>query len=58
MSELRKTTVIPERLRTLVAVLVTVESDLAGSVLIDLPAQEWQLHVHLPTRVTLLQPAG
>ena len=51
-------TVIPERLRTPVAVIVTAESDLVGSVSRGLPVQEWQLHVHLHTDVTLLHPDG
>ena len=51
-------TVIPERLRTLVPVIVTVESDLAGFVLRGPPVQEWQLHVHLQVDVALPQPDG
>ena len=55
---MRALTVIPERLRTTVAFLVTMESDLVGSVSRGPPVQEWQLHVHLHSDVTLLQPAG
>ena len=51
-------TVIPERLRTLVAVIVTMESDLVGFVSRGPPVQEWQLHVHLYSDVALMQPAG
>ena len=52
-------TVIPERLRTLVApVIVTMESGLVGFVLRGQPAQEWQLHVHRITDVALKRPAG
>ena len=51
-------TVIPERLRTPVAVIVTMESYLAGFVLRGQPAQECQLHVHLDTDAALNPPAG
>ena len=51
-------TVIPERLRTPLAVIVTAESDLVGSVSRGPPVQEWQLHVHLHTGVALMHPAG
>ena len=51
-------TVIPERLRTPVSVIVTIELDLVGFVLRGPPAQECQLHVHLNIGVTLMQPAG
>ena len=51
-------TVIPERLRTPVSVIVTIELDLVGFVLRGPPAQECQLHVHRMTDVALLQPAG
>ena len=40
------------------AVSVTEVSALVGFVLKGPPAQECQLHVHLPTGVTLMQPAG
>ena len=50
---------LTERLRTLVTtVIVTVESDLDGSVLRGLPAQEWQLHVHRIIDVALKRRAG
>ena len=53
-------TVIPERLPTtrLTAVIVTVESDLDGSVSKGPPAQECQPHVHLEADVAQVQPAG
>ena len=51
-------TVIPERLRTPVSVIVTIELDLVGFVLRGPPAQECQLHVHLQTDVTQKLPAG
>ena len=51
-------TVIPERLRTLVAVTVTVESDLVGFVLRGPPAQECQLPVHLKSDVAQMHPDG
>ena len=52
-------TAVTERLRTIVTTtIVTVESDLAGFVLRDQPAQECQLHVHLHTDAALMQPAG
>ena len=51
-------TVLPERLRTLVAFLVTMESDLAGFVSKGPPVQECQLSVHLNTDVVLMQAAG
>ena len=55
---MRALTVIPERLRTTVAFLVTMESDLAGFVLRGPPVQECQLHVHLQPDVALPQPGG
>ena len=51
-------TALTERLRTLVAVIVTVESDLVGFVLRGPPAQECQLHVHLHTDVAQVHPDG
>ena len=52
-------TAVTERLRTvLAAIIVTVESDLVGFVSRAQPEQECQLHVHLHTDVTLMQPAG
>ena len=52
-------TAVTERLRTLpAAIIVTMESDLVGFVLRGPPAQECQLHVHLPTGVTLVHPDG
>ena len=55
---MRALTVIPERLRTTVAFLVTMESDLVGSVSRGPPAQKCQIHVHRITDVALEQPAG
>ena len=52
-------TALTERLRTLEApVIVTMESDLVGFVLRVPPVQECQLHVHLPTDVAQMYPAG
>ena len=52
-------TAVTERLRTiLITVIVTVQSDLDGSVSRGQLAQECQLHVHLYTDVALMQPAG
>ena len=39
-------------------IIVIGVSALDGFVLKGPPAQECQLHVHLPTGVTLMQPAG
>ena len=47
-------TVISERLRTPVAVIVTEESDLAGFVSRGPPVQDCQLHVHLFSDVAQL----
>ena len=48
-----------ERLRTLITtIIVTVESDLDGSVSKGPQAQECQLHVHLQTDVAQAQPVG
>ena len=43
---------------TTTAIIVTMESDLVGSVSRDPPVQECQLHVHLYADVALMQPAG
>ena len=52
-------TAVTGRLRTLsTTVIVTVQSDLDGSVSKGPQAQECQLHVHLPIDVKLMQPAG
>ena len=52
-------TAMTERLRTLITtVIVTVQSDLDGSVSKGPQARECQLHVQLPIGVTLMQPAG
>ena len=52
-------TALTERLRTLdAAIIVTMESDLVGSVSRGPPVQECQLHVHQSKGVTLIQPAG
>ena len=51
-------TIITERLRPLVAFIVTRESYLVGSVSRGPLVQECQLPVHLNTDVALSQPAG
>ena len=51
-------TAVTERLRTLAAIIVTMESDLVGFVLKGQPVQECQLHVHRITDAALMQPAG
>ena len=52
-------TAVTKRLRTLITtVIVTVQSDLDGSVSKGPQAQECQLHVHLPIGVTPMEPAG
>ena len=51
---------LTERPRTtlLTTVIVTVESDLGGSVSRGQPAQDCQLHVHRIEDVALMQPHG